>query len=88
MAGRSRTVAEIAASLAARRATEDARRAAGIAARRRARQRTAARADRAERRRVEDHLTLMVASWLAHLVRLGGPGVVRRVLELAGVETA
>ncbi len=43
MAGRSRTVAEIAASLAARRAAEDARRAEGVAARRRARQRTAAR---------------------------------------------
>lgn len=87
MAGRSRTVAEIAASLAARRATQDARRAAGIAARRRVRQRAASRADRAERRRVEDHLTLMVASGLAQLVQLGGPGAVRRVLELAGVET-
>lgn len=88
MARRSRTVAEIAASLAARRATQDARRAAGIAARRRVRQRAASRADRAERRRVEDHLTLMVASGLAQLVQLGGPGAVRRVLELAGVETA
>lgn len=85
MAGRSRTVAEIAASLAARRAAEDARRAEGIAARRRARQRTAAREAADERRRALNSLTVLVAAGLARLAQLGGPGAAQRAIDLACV---